>query len=371
LSIEADLTNASQQNASSDSNVFQTSAGAQWGCFKCVGLKTNDILLVPVSSKLIDTNSLNKKSEVVMQSVQDVVSLDVSCFIVTPRIRAKDENLQFSIVDFNYGVRTAFLDFEITAFDTAGNLHGRRCALISRDWSGLTKVRYDISETGSTARASVDYVGAVYSNNCTVIGDSCLNEPLHSNISLALIRSSFPTTTFSLNQVYSKNFHMFPDPTQSFTDADYAERVANAIGMNFLLITSQFSNNKKTVSLETDTLAVKLRVQSWISILTIISAIVCVLVSALLIVADVIKLGKASNVLLRRLSFIIQPGKPNIEAISQYVFDILKDGAPSDDWDLMPIRFGEDRLTMHEPLGRLRFGGKKDVVRFKQGRAYF
>jgi hypothetical protein len=369
VALQIDLKGAANQNYSLD--FFQASVGAQVGCFGCVGYKSRDILFIPVSDKLINGASLEHDSDVIMQSLQDIVSLDVSCFVVTPTPRPIDTNLRVQVLGFNYGVQTSFMDFEISSFNTQGVLRARRCTFISRDWSGIAKVRYTIADSGTTARKAVEFVGPIDPTNCTSIGDLCLNNPTHVDISVALIKSAFPQSTFNIDRAYSQNFHMFPDPGKSMSDTNYADLVANAVGMNFLLGANQFRSTEVITDLETDQVAVKLRMQSWLMILTIVSASICTLIAIILIIADILRLGKTSDVILRRLSFTLKPGKGNIESIADYIYDIIKDGSPAEDWDLAPVRFGEDRKTMLEPLGKLRFGGKKDIVKFKIGRAYY
>jgi hypothetical protein len=369
VALQLDLEGAANRNYSLD--FFQSSVGAQIGCYGCVGYRSRDILFVPVSDKLLNEASLQRGSDVIMQSAQDIVSLDVSCFVVNPTPRAVDTNLRIHVLGFNYGVQTSFMDFEISSFSTQGVLRARRCTFISRDWSGIAKVRYNIADSGTTARKAIEFVGPLHPNNCTSIGDLCLNKPIHSDISVALIKSSFPTNTFQIDRAYSQNFQMFPDPGNPMSDTNYAELVANAVGMNFLLGAYQFQAREVTTALETDQVAVKLQMQSWLMILTIVSASICTFIAIILIIADILRLGKTSDVILRRLSFTLKPGKGNIESIADYIFDIIKDGPPGDDWDLAPVRFGEDRKTMMEPLGKLRFGGKKDIVKFKIGRAYY
>jgi hypothetical protein len=353
-------------------NIFDESIGAQWACLKCVGYSTNDALFVPITAKLSHAESGSTEFDAIMNSVQDILELEVNCFVSRPiHTRARDARLNMHILDSSYGFRSAFMDFEISAFDNFGNLKSRRCNLSSRDWSGAADINYYISSTGSVARRGVAEILPHNPKNCTMAGELCLNSPSINNLSETLIKATFSGSLYTIDSAYSKKVNLFPDPTREMLDSDYSESFANSIGMMLLLGMSQFSVMEEQISLDVDTVHVKLNVDSWISILAIVTAICTALLGVTYIVVDLLRIRKEPNELLRHISEAIVPGRVFVESNAILIKEMIQHKIPSEEWDSVPVRFGEDRGTITDPLGKLRFGKKKDIIKFKEGRAYY
>jgi hypothetical protein len=176
---------------------------------------------------------------------------------------------------------------------------------------------------------------------------------------------------YSIEKAYSQKVSLFPDPAIHTSDHDYSESVSNSIGMMFLIAMSQFATTTEAISLEVDTSRVMLHVDASISILAMAIAILTAVLAITLILIDLLRIRKEPDELLRFVSEAIVPGRTFVESSAVLIKEVIKNKIPVEEWDSIPIRFGEDRSTIQDPLGRLRFGRKKDVIKFKPGRAYY
>lgn len=94
------------------------------------------------------------------------------------------------------------------------------------------------------------------------------------------------------------------------------------------------------------------------------------LFAGILLLIDLLRLGKASDQLLRHLQKAVSPGKFSTLTLAKFAEKNELLGNGNYDWDYLPIRFGEDRTTIQDPEGALMFGSKKDVIKFKSKRIY-
>jgi hypothetical protein len=348
---------------------FQASIGAEIGCLDCSGVRSGDVLLVPISGKVAWDEAFVGLNDVILEAPQNVLSLDLSCFTISNSNRSFDSNIEFEIIDKNSGFRTSFLDFKVSSFrlDTR-ELRTRRCHMIVREWAATTQIRFSLGEGGSPTRKNIQSILPL-DKNCKTVGNTCLNDPLNEGFSALLLRAAYGYNKSTTNKIYSQNFHLFPDPANNYSDFEFAQYMVETIALDLILEASRFNNIQKGVQFKSDKVAVSLKVESWLVIITLVTGSVMVLFGTLLILMDVIKLGKTANPLLRRLDENLRPGKRNIEDVCQYVTDILESGV-SDDWDLAYVKFGEDKATAKEMVGKLRYASKRDVIRFKLKRVY-
>ncbi|KAI8897924.1 hypothetical protein BC833DRAFT_15693 [Globomyces pollinis-pini] len=352
-------------------NVLFLSFGINLACSDCVGMVSNNVLLVPLTVSLRDISLDAGHEFVFLEATQDIAALSVSCFSADATYTdVAKTDLAISVIELSKGVRTSLLDLEISSWDSSlTSLKTRRCSIIAREFSGFTRVRYGIDEQDKTVtRLLVDYIGPNAPKSCQKIGNRCLDDPKIPNLTYSLFAPVFDKTVHALSKSYASMFRIFPDPSTDVADVVYEKEMAESIGLVLLAARSHLATTIEPYSISSPT-SIVLDIDYWFMILTIITAIFCPIVAALIVTFDLIKLEKAPDSLLRRLSQSVKPGKRFLEDISTYVSHIY---VPSqDDWDFAPVRFGEDKKTTSDPLGLLRFGGKKDIVKFKNGRPYY
>jgi hypothetical protein len=347
-----------------NSIIFQLAVGGQFGCAGCIGLQTENVLLVPISEILTGITNEATDLELLTQSVQDIISIDAECFSIRPttRVNRSDSNIQMNIESFESGSSAVLLDIEmVSSVNFTGDVKSKRCSVVFRDWSGIPIVTYGISSTGVVSRLKVSSVSTKNAAGCTPIAGKCLHKSEIPNLADTVLTEALSSYLMTTNQVYSYALGLFPDPSDTtMTDEVYSERVAEILGMLLIMSTSKFNFSEGTVTVLSNSVAVRMNINSVPLILTIVFAILSILTSVVLIMIDIAKLGKTNDYLLRRLSQNIRAGKRHIEELSEYSRSVFKPGV--EEWINAPVRFGEDRATASDALGRLRFGGKRDVV---------
>ncbi|KAJ3368307.1 hypothetical protein HDU91_000705 [Kappamyces sp. JEL0680] len=348
--------------ADTNSSAFQLSVGAQFGCDGCVGYVSEGVLFVPISEILFEVPSAESSIEIISNSDQDIISIEAECFSITTNASRMDNQIQIVVDNFEVGTRTTLLDIEIvSSANFTSTVMAKRCSLVFRDLSGTPNVRYGVSDTGRVSRTSVDLVTTRQKPGCYHVAALCLHSSDIPDISTTFLREALSSFLLTSSQNYAYSIGLFPDPSIDIMDSVYGERVAEAFGMMMLMTVSKYNYKQSTVTVLSDSVAVRLYFNTPLMILTIITAIICPIIALVLLMVDIIKLGKANDYLLRRLSQNIRAGKKHIEELSEYTRSIFQPG--EDSWTSAPVRFGEDRATTSDALGKLRFGGKKDVGR--------
>jgi hypothetical protein len=326
---------------------------------------------LPVSLHL-SADAEETRFEGIMTAVQDVLEMEVNCFQSRPiHNRTVDRKLYLHILDSSYGQRSAFMDFEISAFDNFGQLRSKRCNLSTRDWSGKADITYYITPTGSVARRGVEEISAHNHRNCTMTGELCLNAPLTNQLGEILIKATFTRSVYTVERVYAQKVNLFPDPTKDMPDSDYSESFASSIGMMMLMAMPQFAKSTEQITLNVDTVKVKLNVNPVISTVGMVVSIATAVLAAGLIIIDLVRIRKEPDELIRYIANAIVPGRVFVESNAILIKEMIQQKIPIEEWNSIPVRFGEDRTTISDPLGKLRFGKKKDIIKYKDGRTYY
>ncbi|KAJ3332467.1 hypothetical protein HDU91_003098, partial [Kappamyces sp. JEL0680] len=183
--------------------------------------------------------------------------------------------------------------------------------------------------------------------------------------------AAFPQSQISLSQSAANLFSAFPDPTASLTDAQYSTRFRQFVGTQMKILAMNMGSpgaSQISVPLLSDTAAFQSVPISVLLVLATIFAIFTPVFGALIILADLLKLGKTSDALLRSMVRSLNPADRWLDDIAEYA--VASYASHNSEWDLVPVKFGEDRRTRQDPVGRLRFGGRKEVVQFKNGRRF-
>ncbi|KAI8895891.1 hypothetical protein BC833DRAFT_599656, partial [Globomyces pollinis-pini] len=355
-------------NSTHATDIFYVASGSAITCSECLGLESGDYLIIPISLHLLSISQVTKSTSVISTHPQDLIGVTVNCMSTLNDYNVEDNSIEMILQNLVQGNQSAMADVIFAGTKKEGTTN-RRCVISARSFRGIAKTEYSLV-ANVPKRKKIDEITPVDEFTCSDIGDSCLNEAESNDLSYSLLSRIFSKSTFNLDGKFLSNGKYFPFPSSSLSDYDYSNRIRKTVGSMLILAVSDHLNPKPfQAELSTDSIQLKLSIGFSLSILILTCSAFCILLSTFLIVRDLAKLRKATDSYLRYLSKSIQPGSKNVAQMSQYVLEVFD---PADeDWDKVQVRFGEDRNTMDEPLGTLRFGSRKDVVKFKDTRAYY
>ncbi|KAJ3259958.1 hypothetical protein HK103_001468 [Boothiomyces macroporosus] len=365
--LTSQISNISNVGTTAQEIMYAT-IGSQYSCVDCESYSSGNVLLVPVSSTL-SPNLAQANENVILSGTQDVLSVQATCFtLYNPLFSSLGNVIQINQIELAKGVGSIQSDVQLSGVDSNGNVVSRQCAFMISEYQADAGVRYSIDENGFPTRLSVN---SIVGNNstCMSIGDVCLGASSRSLLAYSLYTYGFPTN-ITINKLYG-TLNLLPDPGSSMSDLDFGQQMMKFLSLNLLMTASSLPSSRLPCTLMTDNVAVKMNIDPVLMWVSIVTASIASIIAILLIVTDLIKLEKASDLLLRRLSRSVQPGKKLLEDCSVMVSKLCMPGANNDDWVTTPIRFGEDKATSNNTLGILRFGVKKEIVKFKATRAYY
>ncbi|KAJ3324618.1 hypothetical protein HDV06_006511 [Boothiomyces sp. JEL0866] len=344
--LTTQITNLSNIGATAQEIMYAT-IGSQFSCVDCESFSSGNVLIVPVSSTLT-SNLAQANQNVILSGAQDVISVQATCFtLYNPLYSTLGNVIQITQIELAKGVGSIQSDVQISGVDSNGNVVSRQCAFMIGEYQADAGVRYNIDENGFPTRISVNSIGG-NSGTCGSVGNLCLGAPSRPSLAFSLYTTGFPTN-ITINKLYG-TLKLFPDPGSSITDLQFGEQMKKFLSLNLLMTASSFPSTRLPCTLMTDDVAVKMNIDPVLMWLSIVTASVASIIAILLIVTDLIKLEKASDLLLRRLSRSVQPGKKLLEDCSVLVSKLCTPGASNDDWITTPIRFGEDKATSNLAL---------------------
>lgn len=234
-----------------------------------------------------------------------------------------------------------------------------------REYNGSTLVRYGLSPTGGTVRRKVESVEPIYYRTCSKIGKSCLDQAKRTGLADNLIKMVFSQKSYLFNQRLAYSSNVAPDPSAPGSDRIFEENVQKLIGNALIIAASIIPSKEVPVTLQTDTIQVKLIVKQWLLILTVAVASIAAIYPMMLISIGLIRIKKNSNHFLRLLYERVQPGKEFIEDSAVLCVDLKEDHHTA------LIKYGEDKKTVSNAIGVLRFGLKHDIAKYKENRPYY
>lgn len=347
-------------------NLIYGSLGARYTCVACTGIITQDRCVIPISSFLKDIASIPQVSKkIFLSDPQDIVVLRVNCFeTVDPVSNVTKDSVEFKVNSLTRGIRHTTSEFEVFSISKDNVLIGKYCRVKVMEGRAHVKSQYQISQDNDFRREKIASILPIDASTCENYGKLCLNKPLREDLSYTLLK-----TSFDVGQLTVLKSRFFPDPAQ-YSMLKYEIEIRKFIGIMLLNAALEYVDGIEPAQIYSEDQYSTLEIDSSLKILTIIASSICVVMSVGLILIDIVQLDKVPNTLLRKLSKSIQPGINNLKTISEYVANNSELKLGSGDWDTEPVRFGEDRRTVGEATGLLRFGGKKDVVKFKDDRTY-
>jgi hypothetical protein len=350
-------------------NVFLAAMGVHYACEECGYLSDEESIIVPVTHTLREATDVN--IDVISHTEQDVVIIRGNCMDLP---KANDADLEHSEVkvvvhSISRGASASTLDFEIHSHKNfEGDIVLKRCFINTSDYRTSTAVKYNISSQRRATRKGIIGLHSIKGEKCTKIGNYCLNDAIRDDLGYSLLISAFAVGNFTFDQDYSLASGVFPDPSLELTPKQYSNRMMKFIAGVLLVAASHKTDRFIKNEVYTDTIGVIFYIPLWLAYFSFILSLITTLIGVFYVVTDVLKLDKTSNVLLRRLSMSIKPGKYQLEDFTKFVSLSLADGI--DRWENIPIRFGEDIETKKEEVGELMFGTKNDVIHFKDLREY-
>jgi hypothetical protein len=355
---------------------FLTGLGSTYACNNCAGPTNNYAQYIPISKSLLYSDK-KSHSEVIGMAEQDIIVLTTQCFQTVPTTVVPNHVLRFNVTNLTAGPKSTTLMVRITSReDYTGELREMTCTMFAYDRKGIASVRYSLSDTGNAARIKVDEITAPSHSNCTNTLGYCLDLADREFLSYSLLQSILPVGVIDIDQDYSLSSGIlslkvgfFPDPGSGLTDKEFSSFARASFANTLLVATQHFIEPvKESIDLYSDHIAVKLKVDKTLQQFCVGICALVVFYSLGLLFVDIVQLGRKNNILVRRLEHAVKPGRISAEYFCKYAYNQLE--FKNTVWDEEAIKFGEDRHTIQETEGRLMFGAKKDVIKFKRTRNY-
>jgi hypothetical protein len=246
----------------------------------------------------------------------------------------------------------------------------RSCDIKLRARRMKTVTEYSTDSIGNVKKRSILSIEPDDPNTCYNLGGHCFNYPDRPD----LLNLAFPLLKNTSVELSARDvFHsaVIPFPGYKHKDKDYARLIKKFLMMSILNTALTLYDRPAKVATYNLNNARILAIQPELKWITIVVSIFSVLFGLSLILMDLVRLQRANNVMLRKLDDAIHLGKLHFEAIACIVHKTSSASHDREDWDLVPIRFGEDRKTIMDPIGRLMFGTKKDIIKMKLERSYY
>ncbi|KAJ3324596.1 hypothetical protein HDV06_006489 [Boothiomyces sp. JEL0866] len=351
-------------------NLILYGLGGMFSCADCVYFSgEDDWKFIPISYFQTD---LGKPSEhYLISQVQDIVAISIACMTLdTPRGFTSNILVETDKYDYGYNAVIAKLLLTSQSESTAAMVT-RRCEIYLRAVSAEVVTFYSTNLVTNAKKKEISLINPVNSSSCYYLSAYCVNDPIRTDLVYSLTYPLFSNASISINKNFALDASLFPNPGSSINDQYFSDMMLLPISLMLLGVANQYYTVDVVVpTMNIDTAEI-LNINIGLKITTILISAFCILFAILLITIDLVKLNLASDILLRKLSKLLHPGKENLESISEFVSKTYNPCFDQDSWDLCKIRYGEDRRTVMDPLGKLIFGNKKDVVKFKPDRAYY
>jgi hypothetical protein len=351
---------------SNTSQIFPVTLGSGFSCKGCIGLPVDGTLHVPVTAHLVQVSETELNlNQYFLGNTQDILSLRTQCYsLITPSAPLSTNEKFFRVINSISGVNFTQADVEIIS-RKASTFYGKRCRILIGEYRGMVKSRFSI-RSGVPIQEAVQSIEADPSVPCTQVGTRCFNRAKRSQLSRILLNAAFSTTSATVERT-----KYLPDPSVTQSDNAFQYEMNSFVGLLLYNSASMFLTTQNEGILYTNTKALNLQVQPILQFTTIALCMFCLSLACMQIAFDLIQLGKASNELLRKVHLVVKPGQQNLLSIAQFSKETIDSAAVMDEWDYVGVKFGEDRKTANSPLGILRFGTRRDIVKFKDDRAYY
>ncbi|KAJ3271874.1 hypothetical protein HDV01_006159 [Terramyces sp. JEL0728] len=351
-------------------NAILFGLGGMSSCADCVFFSgEDDWKFVPIS--YFQTELGMPSEHYLISQVQDVIAISISCMtLYTPT--ASTSNILIQTDKYQYGLNTVIAKMFLTGQSEASpDMVTRRCEIYLRAVSAEVMTFYSTDLVTNAKKTEITSINPVNASSCYYLASCCVNDPLRSDILYSLTYPIFSNASITINKNFVSDASLFPNPGSVIDDEYFSDMLLLPISMIIMGVANQFYTEDVIVpTMNIDTAEI-LNINIGLKITTILISAFCIVFAILLITIDLVKLNLASDLLLRKLSNLLHPGKENLESISEFVSKTYNPCFDQDSWDLCKIRYGEDRRTVMDPLGKLIFGNKKDVVKFKPDRAYY
>jgi hypothetical protein len=346
---------------SNETSVFAHALGKGYSCWSCSTFSFGDNLIVPVSRFL---QSVDKKSsqlkKVLIYENQDVIGINVDCFtLVDTRNYPRDPRITFRVRNVIWGVNSSSSEYDI--FTTKdGTTFVKRCRSVLTDRRAKTTTAYEIRKKDHVTQTKVSSLEPVDPKSCILYDSLCLNYSSRKELSYTLLNAALTKHEYLIGH----GSH-FPNP--SYTNVRYFEKELQQFISNLLLISAgRFCDEIEETEIFSDQAATRLQIPMLLTVTVMVMAGTSVVLTVLIIGIDLIQLERVPNSLLRRLGAALIPGRHMLSSISKLLSTVGED----DDWSQIFVLYGEDRTTVDKEKGTLRFGRRKEIVKFKESREY-
>jgi hypothetical protein len=349
-----------------DTEIFDLALGSTFSCNGCAGFVSEHSKMVPISTfiKQLDINDDTLKS-IYNYQTQDFIGIETRCVTLQNPPPHASDLLHLEINKLVWGKYASVL--EATVLSRAqSKTEGKRCRAVMRDHRATVAYKYGVVRGRYLKKDEVLSLEPEDLETCEEYESVCVNLPKRSDLSYTLLKSALTRSYYDVDPR-----SRLPDP-KDFDVEDFEHEFQEFVAVLLINSAAHFMEDRETSSeLFSDSKASKFRIAPALNFTILGLGSACIAISVLLIVFDLIQLGKVPDRLLRRLHSVIRPGKAHLAGLAVYAGSHMNGNTYIDDWIEHDIRFGEDRTTVCEEKGILRFGTKKEIVRYKDKRDYY
>jgi hypothetical protein len=359
--------NPSSVRIANNTEAFYASLGSHTTCRNCLALRQDDALLVPVS-RIISRLEVTDRSmkTVFLDFPQEIIGIKSRCYtIVNPEPYTNTKSVRFRVSEIVWGRNTTYTDFDIYSANSH-QVSAKRCRAVISDMRGNIAYKYNVVDGSTLRKESIHYIAASDPRTCVDYEGMCLNFARRRNATFLLVTGVFQQREYSVDKS-----SWFPDPLRTTNHTDFELNVQDFLAAAVATSAIQYFTVDETSDLQTNDKASRFKVVAELRIAVLVIGILNVCIAILHIVLDLIQLSRVPNALLRTLSKVVKSGALNAQSLAMHITGEMKGRKQlNPEWFHEKIRFGEDRLTVGQDYGILRFGKKSEIVRFKDKREY-
>lgn len=344
-----------------NTQIFEFAIGTKYTCHSCIGFRTDNTFVVPMAGRVKELlHAQTETTHFYMSEVQDVIGINAHCYsILNPSTPPNDYQSFLYIHSIIWGLNQTTVVLDVTS-KSGSFVDGKHCRISFTDRRAIIDIDFNLHGASNLKLNRVLDIRPSDPSSCIKFDGRCLNYPKRSDFSYSLIKASLQQSYYQIDKITS-----FPDPMLTPDASDYEYEIENFMSMLLLNAIAQFVDPLTITEVFTDDQLMKMNVVHQLNYALITLSCLCVLMSVLQIFLDLVQLGRTPDSLLRKLHEVIQPGKEHLKSLA-----FLANIRPNDDWTIQYINYGEDRTTVGEEKGFLRFGARKEIVRYKADRVY-
>jgi hypothetical protein len=349
-----------RKNNVSTHTILENGMGMFETCSHCIEEHySNGFVVLPISTKLVE--GVDTVEENYLQTTEDILVLTTTCTSVPfTGSNLNSNSSRFEVKSLRYTNSDSTVDLEFS-FWRRQTMVTYFCSTQVKDRKGKVVFRYKKGSGNAFWPAGLFEVYSEQSN-CVTYGHLCLASADRIGISRNLIGSSFQIGSYTVNDV------LVPVKIKSglVDNSQIADYIQGLVGYVLRLSRANFETNYEVVSIQTNTIAIATRLNfgfftAYLAVLSAYAAYIIGLLSY--------KLFLLRNVSPKEMSYLkdtLHEGSLRYQSLYLLTYQ-LNSGVVNAN---TPVQFGEDKKTIGQECGLLRFGVPDDIAPVQPERTY-